>query len=67
MLKMNETTRAFLEREIPEVLKEEDIRKALRTVSNFMLDYGFTYPGHDLTDLGREAERAYDDLFYSND
>lgn len=67
MLNMLDETRQFLEQNIPEALQTDSIRRALRLLYDLIDDKGFAPPHYDeYNDFGREAQRAYDDLYLSN-
>lgn len=67
MLNMLDETRQFLEQNLPEALQTDSIRRALRLLYDLIDDKGFAPPHYDeYNDFGREAQRAYDDLYLSN-
>lgn len=67
MLNMLDETRRFLEQNLPEALQTDSIRRALRLLYDLIDDKGFAPPHYDeYNDFGREAQRAYDDLYLSN-
>ena len=67
MLNMLDETRQFLEQNLPEALQTDSIRRALRLLYDLIDDKGFSPPHYDeYNDFGREAQRAYDDLYLSN-
>ena len=64
---MLDETRQFLEQNLPEALQTDSIRRALRLLYDLIDDKGFAPPHYDeYNDFGREAQRAYDDLYLSN-
>ena len=68
MFNISERTKKFLEKYLPQALETDDINEALDLIEEFMLFYGFDAEhNHDLTDIGDEAQKAYDDLYYSNE
>ena len=68
MLKMKESSKQFLEKNLPEALKCEKLNDALRLLYDLIDEQGFAPPlYHDYNDFGREAQRVYDDLYLSND
>ena len=67
MLKMQDSSREFLEKYLPEALLAENIRAALRLLYDLIDEKGFAPPHYDeYNDFGREAQRVYDDLYFSN-
>lgn len=68
MLKMTESSRKFLESNLPEALATEDRREALTLLYDLIDEKGFAPPHYDeYNDFGREAQKVYDDLYYNND
>lgn len=68
MLKMKESSKQFLEKNLPEALKCEKLNDALRLLYDLIDEKGFAPPIYeDYNDFGREAQRVYDDLYLSND
>lgn len=67
MLNMNETSKAFLDRNLPEALQTNAKRDALDMLFDLIDEKGFAPPHYDeYNDFGREAQRVYDDLYLSN-
>ena len=67
MLKMSSTSYNFLKRYLPDALKTNDRRKALRLLYDLIDEKGFAPPHYEVyNDFGREAQRVYDDLYQSN-
>ena len=67
MLNMNEKTRKFLSENLPDALKSDDIGVVLRMLYELIDEKGFAPPHYyEYNDFGREAQKAYDDLYYSN-
>ncbi len=67
MFKMKESSRAFLEKNLPEILKEDNLREALILLFDLIEEKGFAPPHYqDYNDFGREAQKVYDDLYYNN-
>ncbi len=68
MLKMTDVSKEFLRKHYPKVLEESDINDALDLLSDFIDEYGFEPPRYeDYNDLGREAQKVYDDIYLSNE
>ncbi len=64
---MTEESRVFLKKNLPEALEENTLKSALRLLFDWINRNGFAPPDYyDYNDLGREAQRVYDDLFLSN-
>ncbi len=67
MLNMTDKSRKFLSENLPQVITEEDIGAALRMLNDMIDRKGFAPPDYyDYSDFGREAQKVYDDLYYSN-
>ena len=67
MLKMTEESKVFLERHLPDALLVEKLNDALDPLYELIDIKGFAPPHYyDYNDFGREAQRVYDDLFFSN-
>ena len=67
MLIMTNKTRMFLEEHLPEALQCEDRGEALDLLYDLIDEKGFAPPHYDeYNDFGREAQKAYDDLYLSN-
>ncbi len=68
MLKMEDKSRRFLEKNLSEALKTDSIGQALALLYALMEERGFAPPHYDnYNDFGREAQRVYDDLYLSNE
>lgn len=66
-LKMNESSRKFLEQYLPSALQADTLRDVLIQLSDLIDEEGFAPPHYDeYNDFGREAQRVYDDLYLSN-
>lgn len=64
MLKMEESSRRFLERYLPAALEVSKLNDALEMLYDLIDEKGFAPPHYyDYNDFGREAQRVYDDLF----
>ena len=67
MLNMDEQSRLFLEKHLPEILTSEDIASSLDLLDDWINENGFAPPHYeDYNDLGEEAQQVYDDLYCSN-
>lgn len=65
--KASEKSIEFLKKNAPEVLNEPDYNKALTELFVWINRYGFAPPKYlDYNDLGREAQKVYDDIYLSN-
>lgn len=65
MLKMSESSRAFLEENYPELLKEENLRKLLLKLDDFIIMEGLDENDY-MTDFGHEAQAVYDEIYMCN-
>ena len=64
---MTEESRKFLERNLPDALRTENLGDVLRMLYDWIDDHGFAPPHYDeYNDLGREAQRVYDDIYLSS-
>lgn len=67
MIKMSETSKLFLETHLPGLLNVETKTDILDSLYELIDEKGFAPPHYDsYNDFGREAQRVYDDIFYSN-
>ncbi len=67
MLRMSEESRRFLQKNLPKALEAEAVNDALDPLFDLIEEKGYAPPHyHDYNDFGREAQRVYDDLYYSN-
>lgn len=67
MLNMTEETKDFLSKNLSDALTSDDIGEVLRMLYRLINKKGFAPPHYDsYNDFGREAQKAYDDLYYSN-
>ncbi len=67
MLKMSETSKSFLDKNLPSALETDSVGEALDSLFDLIEEKGFAPPHyHDYNDFGREAQRVYDDLYFSN-
>ena len=66
-MRMTEESRKFLERNLPDALRTENLGDVLRMLYDWIDDHGFAPPHYDeYNDLGREAQRVYDDIYLSS-
>lgn len=68
MILLTEYEREFLKHHIEnleEILEKNDFDLLLDEISDITVLKGFD-DDYDLTDLGREAQNIYDDVFYRN-
>lgn len=64
---MHEETREFFLKHLPAVLETDSMREALDSLFDLIEEKGYAPPHYDeYNDFGREAQRAYDDLYLSN-
>ena len=67
MLNKTDTSKRFLEKNLPEALSSDDIGEALRLLYDLIDEKGFAPPHYDeYNDFGREAQKVYDDLYLGN-
>ena len=67
MLKMSEESRRFLQKNLPKALEVDAVNDALDPLFDLIEENGYAPPHYDsYNDFGREAQRVYDDLYYSN-
>lgn len=68
MVKMQDSSKAFLKKNAPAVLEKNTSRDALIELGKFINHFGFSPPEYeDYNDLGREAQKVYDDIYLSNE
>lgn len=65
MLKMQEYSRRFLEKYLPEVLDSEEPNDILDPLYDLIMYQGFD-ENYNYNDFGDEAQAVYDDIYYSN-
>lgn len=64
---MQESSKAFLEKHLPIALTARMLNDALDELTELIEEKGFAPPHYqDYNDFGREAQRVYDDLYFSN-
>ena len=67
MLNMTYMSKKYLEKNLPQSLSSEDIGETLRMLYDLVDEKGFAPPNYDeYNDFGREAWKAYDDLYLRN-
>lgn len=67
MLKMEKSSREFLEKYLPEALGAKGLRDTLELLYDLIDEKGFAPPAYEeYNDFGREAQRVYDDIYLSN-
>jgi hypothetical protein len=60
-------SKQFLEKHLPEALEPDSVRAVLRLLYDWIDEKGFAPPHYDeYNDLGREAQRVYDDIYLSS-
>lgn len=63
---MTEESKRFLEKYLPEKV-EDDVASILDELYDLIDMKGFAPPKyHEYNDFGREAQRVYDDIYWSN-
>ena len=66
MVRMMPESKIFLEKYLPEALKTDSVGQVL-LLFDWIEDHGFAPPHYDeYNDLGREAQRVYDDIYLSS-
>ena len=66
-MKMKDSSREFLEKNLPEALTAPNRREALILLYDLIEEKGFAPPHYDeYNDFGRQAQKVYDDLYYNN-
>lgn len=64
-LNMSQSSRAFIEKNCPKVLQEKDLRSALLALDDFITMFGMD-ENDDMTQLGNDAQRIYDEIYCCN-
>lgn len=68
MIKMSRESYAFLKKHLPRVLEAEKCDDVLMPLYDLINKKGFAPPNYDsYNDFGREAQKVYDDVYYSNE
>ena len=66
-MRMTEESRKFLEQNLPDALRAEKLVGVLDMLFDWIEDHGYAPPHYDeYNDLGREAQRVYDDIYLSS-
>ena len=65
MFNMSKTSKAFLEKNIPEILEEKDLRSFLMKLDDFITTNGLDSEDN-ITDFGHEAQIVYDEVYMCN-
>lgn len=67
MVNMSAESREFLAKNLPEASNKDNARGILDLLYDLIDEKGFAPPHYyDYNDLGREAQRVYDDIYGSN-
>ena len=67
MVRMTPESKRFLEKNLPNALETDSVRQTLLLLFGWIEDHGFAPPHYDeYNDLGREAQRVYDDIYLSS-
>lgn len=67
MMRMMPESKKFLEEYLPAALKVNTVDGVLSLLYEWIDENGFAPPKYeDYNDLGREAQRVYDDIFFSS-
>ena len=67
MVRMVPESKEFLEKYLPEALGLDSVHDVLRLLYDWIDENGFAPPHYDeYNDLGREAQRVYDDIYLSS-
>lgn len=68
MIKMSKESKLFLKKYIPQVLSATEVNGVLDVLYDFIDENGFAPPEYEsYNDLGREAQKVYDDVYLSNE
>lgn len=69
-MRINEKDKQFLIKNIEAaqaLIEADDVDGLLEEIDGFMTEKGYAPPDYDeLNDIGREAERVYDRIYYNN-
>lgn len=66
MVKMKETSKAFLVKNLPNVANAISPNEILGPLYDLIMYKGFISHEEGYNDFGNEAQAVYDDIFYSN-
>lgn len=66
MINMSSEAKSFLEKHLPDVLREER-PVILERLYNLIDEKGFAPPNfHEYNEFGREAQKIYDDIYWNS-
>lgn len=65
MFNMSESSRLFLEKNCPDLMKETSLRNFLLGLDDFITMNGLD-ENDDMTNFGREAQAVYDEIYMCN-
>ena len=65
MFNMGEVSKAFLEKNCPELLEENNLRSFLLKLDDFITREGLD-ENDNITAFGREAQAVYDEIYMCN-
>ncbi len=65
MVKMSDSSRAFLQKHLPNVVSANTPNEILDPLYD-LIDYQGFDENYEYNDFGNEAQTVYDDIFYSN-
>ena len=66
MFNMSEESKAFLEKNCPDLLKENDLRSFLLKLDDFITMEGLD-ENDNMTAFGHEAQTVYDEVYMCNE
>lgn len=66
MLNMSNSSKEFLKKYLPDLLKQDDLDRVLLDLDAFITRECLN-ENDDMTDLGHKAQSVYDDLYFNND
>lgn len=66
MIKMSQSSRYFISKNYPELLKENDLDRFLLQLDAFITRDGLD-EWDNMTDFGHEAQAVYDEVYMCND
>ena len=66
MFNMSEESKAFLEKNCPDLLKENDLRSFLLKLDDFITMEGLD-ENDNMTAFGHEAQAVYDEVYMCNE
>lgn len=66
-MNMTDETKGFLMKNLPKAFEVDAVRDALNMLFDLIEEKGFAPPHYqDYNDFGRQAQRAYDDIYLSS-